>query len=256
MRDFKRMLGACVPLSLAAAALLSSSAANAAPSSCHFDSGIQHIVEIQFDNVHFRRDIPNVPSDLEQMPSLLNFLTHQGTLLANHHTPLISHTSVDILTTLTGVYGEKMGMPIGNSIVYYNPDGSTGFTSSFAYWTDKLGTSPAPQMVDRRGKVHPAPWVAFTRAGCDVGAFSVANIEFENVTSDVDNVFGPTSPQHDEAASNRTLAAADFEGIAIHCAKGSARCANGQTDVLSDEPGGYAGFNALFGNKFVAPAWD
>ena len=43
-----------------------------------------------------------------------------------------------------------------------------------------------PQMVDQRGKIHPAPWVPFTRAGCDVGAFSVANIEFENTTSDGD----------------------------------------------------------------------
>src|SRR6185312_6438548 len=149
---------------------------------------------------------------------------------------------------------EKMGMPIGNSIVYYNPDGSTSFTSSFAYWTDNLGTTSVPQMVDQRGKIHPAPWVPFTRAGCDVGGFSVANIEFENVGSDIDNVFGPTSAEHNEAASNRTLAVADFEGIAVHCAKGSPRCANGQPDVLKDEPGGYVGFNALFGNKFVAPA--
>jgi hypothetical protein len=220
---------------------------------CHLGSGIQHVVQIQFDNVHFRRDNPNVPSDLEQIPSLLNFLKGNGTLLANHHTPLISHTSVDILTTLTGVYGAKMGMPIGNTIVYYNPDGSTSFTSSFAYWTDNLGTTSVPQMVDQRGKVHPAPWVAFTRAGCDVGAFSVANIEFENVFGDVDNVFGPTSPEHVEAATNRTLASADFEGIAVHCARNSPLCANGQQDVLNDEPGGYTGFNALFGNKFVAP---
>jgi hypothetical protein len=235
---------------------ISPKAAEAAqPSSCNLGSGIQHIVEIQFDNVHFRRDNPNVASDLEQIPSLLNFLESQGTLLTNHHTPLISHTSVDILTTLTGVYGEKMGMPIGNSIVYYNPDGSTSFTSSFAYWTDNLGTTSVPQMVDQRGKIHPAPWVAFTRAGCDVGAFSVANIEFENVGSDVDTVFGPTSPQHSEAQSNKTLAAADFEGIAIHCAKGSALCAaNGYPDALKDEPWGYTGFNALFGNKYVAPA--
>jgi len=252
----EKLIGAGAPASLAVC-LLAISPAKADTTqlqACHLGSGIQHIIHIQFDNVHFRRDNPNVPSDLEQMPSLLNFLEKNGTLLANHHTPLISHTSVDILTTLTGVYGAKMGMPIGNTIVYYNPDGSTNFTSSFAYWTDKLGTTPVPQMVDQRGLVHPAPWVPFTRAGCDVGAFSVANIEFENVTSDIDNVFGPTSQEHKEAAANRTLAAADFEGIAIHCARGSSRCANGQQDVLTDEPGGYTGFNALFGNKFVAPA--
>ena len=35
---------------------------------------IKHVINIVFDNVHFARDNPNVPSDLEQMPHLLNFL--------------------------------------------------------------------------------------------------------------------------------------------------------------------------------------
>jgi hypothetical protein len=241
--------------------------ANAA--SCQLGSlggGVKHIVYLQFDNVHLRRDNPNVPSDLEQIPSLLHFLENEGTLLTNHHTPLIAHTSVDILTSLTGVYGEKMGMPIGNTILYFTPTGSN-FTSSFAYWTDTMGTraplpaTPVPQMVDQRGKVHPAPWVPFTRAGCDVGAFSLANIELENIGSDVDQVFGATSPEHNQAndpsAAVRTRAQADFEGIAIHCAQGSPLCAFSPRpvpDALNDEPGGYVGFQALFGNKYVAPA--
>jgi len=227
---------------------------------------LKHIIYLQFDNVHLRRDNPNVPSDLEQIPSLLNFLQGNGTLLANHHTPLIAHTSVDILTSLTGNYGEKMGMPIGNTILYFDPTKTVGssFTSSFAYWTNNLGTTSVPQLVDQRGKVHPAPWVPFTRAGCDVGAFSLANIEFENTTSDIDNVFGPSSPEHAENLANHTLAVADFEGIAIHCAQGSPICASSAhagPDKLPDEPapngtgtGGYVGFQALFGNKYVAPA--
>jgi hypothetical protein len=80
---------------------------------------------------------------------LLHFLEQQGTLLTNHHTPLISHTSVDILTSLTGVYGEKMGIPIGNTILYFS-GGMSKFTSSFAYWTDNLGIRSVPQMVDQR----------------------------------------------------------------------------------------------------------
>jgi hypothetical protein len=240
-------------------ALLAAGIAPANAAGCQLGShgnGVKHIVYIQFDNVHLRRDIPNVPSDLEQMPNLLHFLEQEGTLLANHHTPLISHTSVDILTSLTGVYGEKMGMPIGNTILYFN-GASSKFTSSFAYWTDNLGVTSVPQMVDQRGKIHPAPWVPFTRAGCDVGAFSVANIEFENTRGDIDNVFGPTSPEHNENLANPDLAVADFEGIAIHCAKGSPLCggsAHAAPDKLPDEPGGYTGFQALFGNKYVAPA--
>ena len=69
---------------------------------CQLDNSIERVVYIQFDNVHFRRDNPNVPSDLEQMPNLLNFLEDKGTLFTNHFTPLISHTAVDILTSLTG----------------------------------------------------------------------------------------------------------------------------------------------------------
>jgi len=55
--------------------------ATAAPhrlSSCKLASpkgNIQHVIYIQFDNTHFLRDNPNVPSDLEQMPRLLNFIT-------------------------------------------------------------------------------------------------------------------------------------------------------------------------------------
>ena len=235
------------------------------------DNKIKHVVYLQFDNVHFRRDNPNVPSDLEQMPNLLNFLEDNGTLLNNHHTPLIAHTSVDILTSLTGVYGEKMGMPIGNTIVFYNPDGTTSFKSSFTYWTDPLepatATTPAiPEMLAPSGKNAPAPWVPFTRAGCDVGAFSLANLELENTSSDIDQVFGANSPEHAQVAAANALPntpanakarakpAADFEGIAIHCAQGSPLCVNGKPDVLNDEPGGYTGFNGLFGNVSVAPA--
>src|SRR5262249_42490304 len=162
-------------------------------------------------------DVASVPSDLEQMSSLRDFLVDNGTVLTDHHTPLISHTSVDILTTLSGVYGDKMGAPIGNSLPFFNASGGASFPSTFEYWTDPLQTTPVPipVMVDQRGKVHPAPWVAFTRAGCDVGAFSVANIEFENVTSDVNNVFGPNSPEANEAKTNNAKAKADFLGIAV-----------------------------------------
>jgi hypothetical protein len=235
-------------------------------------SAVKHIVYLQFDNVHLRRDNPNVPSDLEQIPALLHFLEDQGTLLTNHHTPLISHTAVDIVTSLTGVYGEKFGFGVGNSFGYFDPTGTPRFQSSFAYWTDPVNegtmSSPGlvPEMVDQRGKVHPAPWVPFTRAGCDVGAFSLANIELENITTDIDTVFGAGSPEDVEAdtPATKTKAAADFEGIAIHCAQGSPLCggsAHAKADVLNDEPqpngtgtGGYTGFQALFGNKYVAPA--
>lgn len=59
-------------------------------------------------------------------------------------------------------------------------------------------------MINEKGKNAPAPWVAWSRAGCDVGAFSIANIEFESIPVDVVTVFGDGSPEANEANSNRT----------------------------------------------------
>ena len=62
---------------------------NGDPGSCQLNSAkgnITHVIYIQFDNTHFLRDNPNVPSDLEQMPNLLNFMKNNGTLLTNDHT--------------------------------------------------------------------------------------------------------------------------------------------------------------------------
>jgi hypothetical protein len=120
----------------AAALFFASAAPSVAATDCDLGNGIKHIVYLQFDNVHLRRDKPSVPSDLEQIPSLMNFLTQKGTVLTNHHTPLISHTSVDIVTSLTGVYGERFGFAVGNSFGYFDPSGIPHFQSSFAYWTD------------------------------------------------------------------------------------------------------------------------
>ena len=69
----------------------------------------------EFDNVHFERDNPNVPSDLEQMPNLLNFIRDNGTLLTNDHTVLISHTANGILTDFTGLYSDRHGQSVANS---------------------------------------------------------------------------------------------------------------------------------------------
>jgi arylsulfatase A-like enzyme len=62
--------------------------------------------------------------------------------------------------------------------------------------------------------------------------------------------------QAQEVASNPGQAFADFVGIGIHCAAGDPLCSSantGEQDLLPDEPGGYAGYNALYGNKYVAP---
>ena len=67
-----------------------------AATGCHLGNGIKHVVQLVFDNVHFFKDNPNVPSDLQMMPNLLHFFEHNGTLLSNSHTPLIASTVVRV----------------------------------------------------------------------------------------------------------------------------------------------------------------
>jgi len=143
---------------------------------------IKHVIYLQFDNTHYRRDNQNVASDLEQMPHLLNFLKDNGTLLTNDHTILISHTAGGILSSLTGLYPDRNGQTVSNSYDYYRNDGTPTFTSSFKYWTDTVDGSDdsLPNMVGDGGQTAAAPWLTYTHAGCNVGGVSAANIELEN----------------------------------------------------------------------------
>jgi hypothetical protein len=246
-----------LPIVLLSFALM---AGSASAQSCKFhssDGKIKHVIQIIFDNVHLRRDNPNVPSDMELMPHLLNFIRSKGTLDTNHHPVLISHTADDELTYLTGVYGDRHGIPVANSYGVFRPDGSVASEFSFFYWTnhisdlDPSALDTTYGMLSGDGKNAPAPWVPFTRAGCDVGAISSANIVIETTFFDVPFIFGPNSP---EAQENPGQQFNDFEGAAIHCAKGSPVCSSanhGVADVLPQEPGGYAGFNALYGPKYM-----
>ena len=200
--------------------------AAAAPTGCQLVSGnsaVKHIVYLQFDNTHYRRDRPNVASDLEQMPHLLSFLQSNGTLFTNDHTILISHTAGGILSSLTGLYPDRQGQTVSNSYRYFKADGSSASSTSFKYWTDLVddaaGTAdPLPNMVTDGGKTTPAPWVPYTRAGCDFGGVGTANIELENTGTgafgDMTEVFGSGSPEWNEAKADPHKAQTEFVGIA------------------------------------------
>jgi hypothetical protein len=260
--------------------------------SCHLGNGIKHVVQIGFDNIHFFRDNPNVPSDLQMLPNLMHVMESNGTFLSNSHTPLIAHTGDDLLTTATGLYGDRQGDGISNGYRSYNPDGTTDQATVFAYWNDKIddtqskptpGHDTNPNLVYAKAppattsprpkpdKVAPAPWVPYTRAGCNVGEIATVNQELENPSPDLADAFGRNSPEvrqlNADKDSFKDAETADYVGIGVHCAKGSAFCASaravkfGQTtathtaaaDKLPDEPGGYRGFQALFGHRYVAP---
>jgi hypothetical protein len=286
--SFAFLLAPVLPAAFPTAAQAHTSAAKAQPApagpsgGCQLNSpkgNIKHVVTIIFDNTHFQRDPARdgstlVPSDLEQMPHLLNFINNNGVLLSNHHTQLISHTSDDIITILTGVYPDRHGIATAaNSYQQYQANGATKFQSGFTYWTD-LSTdntynllSGAVDTNHPNGVNAPAPWVPFTRAGCDVGAAGAADLEIENTGVDLSTIFGKNVPPSTDPF-------ADFEGVAIHCAATSTLCSKangGVLDMLPWEPNAdgtaattdaatgtstaYEGYNALFGHKFVAQAF-
>ena len=86
-----------------------------------------------------------MPSDIEQMPNLLNFLKDNGTLETNDHTILISHTGGGILSTLTGLYPDRHGQAVSNSYNYFRAGRhQSASRPAFKYWTDNTdGGNPA-----------------------------------------------------------------------------------------------------------------
>src|SRR5262249_16385241 len=100
---------------------------------------------------------------------------------------------------------------------------------------------------------------------------STANIELENNSIDIPKVFGANSPEVQQLANDpdsfKDAETADYDGVAIHCARKSSVCSSAQgvkfgqtsptptgvSDVLPDEPGGYKDYQALFGHRYVAP---
>ncbi len=140
------------------------------------------------------------------MPTLLSFLRTKGTLLSNDHTQIISHTADGIITSITGVYPDRHGQGVSNSYDYFKPNGSTAFTSSFVYWTNKVQTSDNSAGSDqtyslvnekgqntllRRGRHTPRLAAISARSAWRTWSW-------ENTSTDITNVFGVGSPQSQE----------------------------------------------------------
>jgi len=121
----------------------------------------------------------------------------------------------------------------------------------------------------------PAPWAVFTKAGCDVGDVSTANMVLEKF-ADIPTVFGPTSPEAQQLAADtgdtfKDAEIDDYIGLSVHCGQvggvNSPFCTNAMAvkynqttpspsavpEVLPDEPGGYSNFLAVHGSRYLTP---
>ncbi len=195
---------------------------------------VKHVVYIQFDNTHLRKDRALVPSDLEQMPNLLGFMRNNGTLLSDDHTILISHTGGGILSSLTGVYPDRHGQTVSNSYVRTSSTGTFSFPSTFGYWTDPVSaanTPTVPNMITPTGANAPAPWVPFTRAGCDFGAVATANTVLENANA-VFVTGGPTPVRVASLVGDTVLSVGSTAGFTAGLTITIDRGANAETATV------------------------
>ena len=280
MRRRTALIALVVAAALASVAglQLSSGPAAAAAPSCQLGNGVQHVINIVFDNVHFSRDNPNVPSDLEQMPHLLNFLKTYGTVFSNSHTPMIAHTADDSLSIYTGLYGDRHGQPLTNSYKTYNPDGTTDPATSFTYWTSPIidtKTNPPVREHDRHADDAVLGMASRGRERRHAGAVGAVHARGLHGRRLLDREHGarerdrrrPDGVRRELARGDadrrrtrtrsRTPRSPQYVGEAIHCAQGDTICANSSrpvADSLPTEPGGYNGYQALFGAKYIAPA--
>ena len=102
--------------------------------------------------------------------------------------PPCAHSFTDLSLTSTGMSSDRHGQSVTNSYRYFKPDGTALSSYSFKYWTDwstirERPADPLPNMVNADSgtpRNAPAPWVPYTRAGCDFGAVALTNIVLRN----------------------------------------------------------------------------
>ena len=136
-----------------------------------------------------------------------------------------------------------------------------------------IATCPSTTSARPPPQTPPAPWVPFTRAGCDVGDVSTANMVLENVNPDLQNVFGANSPEVAQLNADtadprfKQQEQNDYVGLGVHCAQNDSFCSTATgnrgnqafasptavPDLLPDEPGGYNNFQEVFGHRYLTP---
>ena len=198
-----------------------------------------------------------------------------------------------MLTTFTGLYGDRQGMPISNSYRTYNTGRPTDPAGSFAYWTDPVfdtaatpnpghdtnpsmvysakppaspSTPPLPNTITpgALGAVHPGRLQRGRGRRGEQGAREHRRGHPQGVRGELAR--GPAARRRH--GSFKDAETADYVGIAVHCAQGSAFCADAHgrevrpdhADARPRSPtrcptsrAATRGFQALFGHRYVAP---
>ena len=206
----------------------------------------KHVVEITFDNVHFFRDNPNVPSDLEMMPHLLDFIEKQRRRSSPTTTPRSSPTppttsspptpastataracrspTVTRPTTPTARPTRPARSPTGPTRSSTPPQRPTPATTPTRRWS----TRPSRR---RRPSPALAPTRSHRRRGCRSPGRAATSATWRPPTwssrtrrSTSRRCSAPSSPEAQQLAADpdsfKDAETADYVGVAVHCAQG------------------------------------
>ncbi len=117
------------------------------------------VIVIGLDNYHI--------GDIQaKMPNLWGFIQKGAYATNTHHTVLPSRTAPNFASIASGQYPDRHGIP-NNSFLLVQP------RAGFAYWENIVKRNPPTFTSD-------PPWVAFNKAGWDVGAIGWQGLAIEN----------------------------------------------------------------------------
>jgi len=175
-------------------------------------AAVEHVIVIALDNYHL--------DDIEaHMPHLRDVLRAGALATGTHHTVLPTKTAPDYSSIASGQYPDRHGV-INNA--FLTPGRLPEFRVGFAYWENLAAASPSPFLSD-------PPWLAFNRAGWDVGAVGFEGLVLET-REEVNAHLGrpPDSRLSDEERDQ-------YWGLAVHHQDGSSSFGTAEIPALKDE---------------------
>lgn len=149
------------PLAVCAALAFLLSCTAPAPAAEQAPAKPARVVVIGLDNYH--------GDDVQRaMPNLWGFLQQGAWTLNTHHTGLPTRTAPGFASIASGQYPDRHGAILNS---FQAPAGTARV--GFAYWENVAKLAPPPFLSD-------PPWVAFNKAGYDVGAIGWQGLVLEN----------------------------------------------------------------------------